>query len=369
MSGIKPGASDNKQTTTTGAISPEEQHLLDIQTQLAQSQLDSINSSKPYNDQLQQYSQGQLTQQQNYQNAMNAAVSPAEQAAAYKQQFTDAANTSQMQQQLAQMQMDSLKQGGRATDQQKADIASATDASIAAGNAGIDTNTQRGIGMISDELGNARGLRLSDAPIGSEAALLTRAGTDQKAQLESGMRANQASAVLNYPLAVQGMQSGINAGQQNSNAAFTQFSNGLQQQAYQNRTSMTGPTLTSGLGLSGISAGNGALQAYNSGRPTTTTGSGSNGSQGLAGLGGLLGGIGAVGNMFSDRRLKDDYGVVGETTTGIPLHMYHYKGESHDTPARLGVMADEVKKIKPSAVIRHSSGYDMVNYAGIGLSK
>lgn len=47
--------------------------------------------------------------------------------------------------------------------------------------------------------------------------------------------------------------------------------------------------------------------------------------------------------------------------------MYRFKGESNDAPLRLGVMADEVRKVKPKAVHRHSSGYDVVDYAGIGL--
>jgi len=32
-----------------------------------------------------------------------------------------------------------------------------------------------------------------------------------------------------------------------------------------------------------------------------------------------------------------------------------------------GVMADEIKKIKPEAVVRHQNGYDMVNYAMLGV--
>ena len=117
-----------------------------------------------------------------------------------------------------------------ATDQQKADIASATDASIAAGTGDINTQTQRGIGMISDQLANARGLRLSDAPIGAEAGLLTRAGNDQIASLTNNLRANQANATLNYPLAVQGLISGINTNASNTNNAAQNFQAQLQQQ-------------------------------------------------------------------------------------------------------------------------------------------
>ena len=64
----------------------------------------------------------------------------------------------------------------------------------------------------------------------------------------------------------------------------------------------------------------------------------------------------------SDRRLKHDYGVVGETKAGTPLHVFRYKGEGKDTPLRLGVMADEAPK---SAVYEHSSGFKVVDYARV----
>lgn len=62
---------------------------------------------------------------------------------------------------------------------------------------------------------------------------------------------------------------------------------------------------------------------------------------------------------FSDERLKDDYGVVGETHDGLPIHVYKYKSGG---PPMMGVMAQDVEKVKPEAVAMHPSGYRMVDY-------
>ncbi len=79
---------------------------------------------------------------------------------------------------------------------------------------------------------------------------------------------------------------------------------------------------------------------------------------GLFGLGGtaLLGGLTA----FSDRRLKRDVIDLGiKLMNGIKLYSYKYLW---DAITRVGIMADEVVKVKPVAV--HSiGGYAVVDYA------
>lgn len=91
---------------------------------------------------------------------------------------------------------------------------------------------------------------------------------------------------------------------------------------------------------------------------------------GGAALGGAMGGIpgatlgaglgGAAGKSFSDRRLKTNIKHIGHTPSGLNIYSYDYVwGEPS-----IGVMADEVKHI-PGAVIRHSSGYDMVDYSKV----
>jgi len=87
---------------------------------------------------------------------------------------------------------------------------------------------------------------------------------------------------------------------------------------------------------------------------------------GMFGLGGTL----AMGAMkyglpllaASDRRLKSDIVRIGTTAHDLPYYEYTIFGKR-----QRGVMADEAKKVMPDAVIRHPSGYDIVNYTMLGV--
>lgn len=62
--------------------------------------------------------------------------------------------------------------------------------------------------------------------------------------------------------------------------------------------------------------------------------------------------------MFSDRALKKNIVKLGTRPDGLGWYSYDYIwGGSHE-----GVMADEVQKVKPEAVMRHESGFLMVDY-------
>lgn len=62
--------------------------------------------------------------------------------------------------------------------------------------------------------------------------------------------------------------------------------------------------------------------------------------------------------FFSDRRLKENDEVIGETFDGLPIHRYNYKG---DKRTQIGLMADEVERKKPEAV-GLAAGYKTVDY-------
>lgn len=75
--------------------------------------------------------------------------------------------------------------------------------------------------------------------------------------------------------------------------------------------------------------------------------------------GGLLG-------AFSDRRLKKNIELTDEKLeNGLPIYRYRYQWES-PLVRRFGVMADEVRRVRPDAVHTHASGFDMVDYNAIG---
>jgi hypothetical protein len=81
-------------------------------------------------------------------------------------------------------------------------------------------------------------------------------------------------------------------------------------------------------------------------------------------MGGLFGLLSAPFQMFSfsDERLKEDIKRVGETDDGTPIYTYRYKG---DPQVHMGVMAQEVEKTAPGAVVEHPSGFKMVDYSRV----
>lgn len=92
---------------------------------------------------------------------------------------------------------------------------------------------------------------------------------------------------------------------------------------------------------------------------------------GMFGLGGALGGsllnaagkAGSFGALFSDRRLKSAIERIGTTPHGLGYYEYTIFGER-----QRGVMADEVEKVMPEAVLTHESGYKMVRYDMLGIN-
>lgn len=66
---------------------------------------------------------------------------------------------------------------------------------------------------------------------------------------------------------------------------------------------------------------------------------------------------------LSDRRLKKDIEKVGVHPVGVPLYRFKYLWSDED---HVGVMADELEKIRPDAV-RTIGGYKLVNYGAINV--
>lgn len=97
-----------------------------------------------------------------------------------------------------------------------------------------------------------------------------------------------------------------------------------------------------------------------------------NNSQSNDGLGGMLAGLGGIGQGIgaimagSDRRMKENIIEVGQDeATGLNLYEFNYLG---DTEHRYrGVMADEVERIVPDAVVYDDLGFASVNYGMLGI--
>ena len=65
---------------------------------------------------------------------------------------------------------------------------------------------------------------------------------------------------------------------------------------------------------------------------------------------------------FSDTRLKTDVRKIGEVAEGISLYRYRWIGSTIES---VGVLAQEVQKVRPELVRKHASGYLQVNYGGL----
>ena len=99
------------------------------------------------------------------------------------------------------------------------------------------------------------------------------------------------------------------------------------------------------------------------GSPTIlgTSTSSAEGTRGITqGIKDVFGGGTGAAAMFSDRRLKRNVRKIG-TLGKLNLYSYTYLWGTF----AIGVMADEVKALIPDAVIRHESGFDMVDYSKI----
>ena len=72
--------------------------------------------------------------------------------------------------------------------------------------------------------------------------------------------------------------------------------------------------------------------------------------------------------ITSDRALKQDIVRVGEHPLGIGLYLYSYKPQTGLPAGRhFGVMADEVARVMPEAVLTRADGYKRVNYRMLGI--
>lgn len=80
-----------------------------------------------------------------------------------------------------------------------------------------------------------------------------------------------------------------------------------------------------------------------------------------AGMNSLMSGAGSMAMMFSDYRLKKNI-TYGGMWGRYKVYDYHYLWQDDQDAKFRGVMAHEVEKVNPGAVITHESGYKMVDY-------
>lgn len=82
------------------------------------------------------------------------------------------------------------------------------------------------------------------------------------------------------------------------------------------------------------------------------------------GGGGRGGGRGGGGGRRSDIRVKHDIALLGHLENGIGWYRFAYVG---GTRTYVGVMAQEVQRIAPEAVVRDPDGILRVDYDKLGV--
>lgn len=84
------------------------------------------------------------------------------------------------------------------------------------------------------------------------------------------------------------------------------------------------------------------------------------------GMFGLAGTLGGAALLASDRRIKKDIQRVGTTPGGAPVHAFHYKGEHPALPRHVGYIAQELMKHgQGHAVAKTPSGLFAVSYGHV----
>lgn len=107
-------------------------------------------------------------------------------------------------------------------------------------------------------------------------------------------------------------------------------------------------------GLSGLGQQAGGLVA-NAGQTSQSTG----GSPST--IGSIASAVGGIASIFSDRRLKTDIELHSREPDGLGVYSFRYRADK--TKSRVfGVLADEVRKIRPWALGPRRAGFDTVNY-------
>lgn len=75
-----------------------------------------------------------------------------------------------------------------------------------------------------------------------------------------------------------------------------------------------------------------------------------------------LGGSALMALALSDRRLKRNIKRIGRLSNGLNVYRYRYLWGKE---LHVGLMADEVSRVVPDAVVKHATGFDMVDYSKV----
>lgn len=168
---------------------------------------------------------------------------------------------------------------------------------------------------------------------------------------------------------IQGMNMGLGAQQQEFNqAAYNQMQPINVINALRTGTQVQNPNFVSPVqqqNPGGADLLGAANQQYNAQVAATNAANAASGGF----LGGLMN-LGGAGIMkYSDENMKENVQEIGELHNGLKVYAFEYKPEYKDIAGHgrhVGVMAQEVEKIQPEAVVTMPNGLRGVNYSMLG---
>jgi len=236
------------------------------------------------------------------------------------------------QDELLQIEMDRIRSGGAATEEQKRLINESTEAQIDRGSSDIAAFGQQQLDIIKDQLAPSRGLRPSDTPIQDRGFLLGGELARQQGNLVSDLRGQQAQAELNFPLAANQANASLSQFQQQLGESAGQFQSQLQQQAFSNRLNLFGQIGQAGLGLVGSTQPFSQLQETF--RPQLGTESSSKARSNSANFSGGISSRAIKTNL----RPVDDNEIL-ERLVAIPVKRWVYV--TSDTEDHIGTFAED----------------------------
>ena len=222
------------------------------------------------------------------------------------------------------------------------------------------------------------GLRANEQAFGQQANQIGLNLAGQEQSFTQPLRTNVQNMSAN-DLAYNQQYKNQGLGMQAQNQAFTQAMakyllpaqvagqlKGLSTPTYAPTTSVAGADYLTSMGLTnqGNVANANANNAYNNSlmQGLFTLGAGS-----IASPTGTFAGLSKI---FSDIRMKENIKSLGALPNGLNVYEFDYKPEFKDIAGHgkhIGVMAQEVEKVIPYAVVTTDSGYKMVDYSMLGI--
>ena len=235
--------------------------------------------------------------------------------------------------------------------------------------------------------GMQTGLQANQQAYGQQAGQIGLNLQGQGQNFNQGIAGNQQYMSANqqaYQQQLANQQLGIQAQNQGFNQALAQnqFGLGAQGQAFNQGVTSYNMPLATAQGLQNLASPSNFVNPYNqqmTGGPDYTSAmmasnqsnqanANAQNAQNNAMMSGLFT-LGGAGIKYSDIRMKENIELIGYMSNGLNVYDFEYKPEYKDKAGHgkfRGVMAQEVEKVIPYAVITLDDGHKMVNYSLLG---